>query len=112
VFSRQTGLTTSQWVHGGAILAARYFNWVANGRPHQVTLDQLMELELPVRLSAGFRSLVERKLLTTVDELGHAVLDEMARSGVDYAGLGSPPSTTPARCATAPCSAPTATSTR
>jgi len=91
VFTRETGLTTRQWVHGAAILAVRYFNWVATNRPHVVTLDQLMELELPVRLSAGFRAVVERELITTVDELGHAVLDEMGRSGVDYAGLGSTP---------------------
>ena len=91
VFTRETGLTTSQWVHGGAILAVRYFTWVANHRPHRVTLDQLMELELPVRLSAGFRSLVERELVTTVDELGRAVLAEMGRSGTAYAGLGSTP---------------------
>jgi hypothetical protein len=90
-FTRETGLTTSQWVHGAAILAVRYFNWVATNRPHQVTLEHLMELELPVRLSAGFRALVERELVTTVDELGHAVLDEMGRSGVAYAGLGSTP---------------------
>ena len=91
VFTRETGLTTSQWVHGAAILAVRYFNWVATNRPHQVTLDQLMELELPVRLSNSFRSLVERELVTSVDELGRAVLDEMGHSGVDYAGLGSTP---------------------
>ncbi len=82
VFTRETGLTTNQWVHGAAILAVRYFNWVATNRPHRATLDQLMELELPVRLSAGFRAVVERELITTVDELGHAVLDEMGRSGV------------------------------
>jgi hypothetical protein len=28
-FTRETGLTTSQWVHGAAILAVRYFTWVA-----------------------------------------------------------------------------------
>jgi hypothetical protein len=90
-FTRETGLTTSQWVHGAAILAVRYVNWVATNRPHQVTLEQLMELELPVRLSAGFRSVVERELITTIDELGHAVLDEMGRSSVAYVGLGSTP---------------------
>jgi hypothetical protein len=56
-----------------------------------VTLNQLVELELPVRLSAGFRALVQRELITTLDELGHAVLDEMGRSGIDYAGLGTTP---------------------
>jgi hypothetical protein len=91
VFTRETGLTTTQWVHGAAILTVRYFNWVATNRPHRATLDQLMELELPVRLSNSFRSLVERELLTTVDELGRAVLDEMGRGGVDYAGFGSTP---------------------
>jgi hypothetical protein len=91
VFTSETGLTTSQWVHGAAILAVRYFNWVATNRPHRATLDQLMELELPVRLSNSFRALVERELITSVDELGQAVLDEMGRSGVDYAGFGSTP---------------------
>jgi hypothetical protein len=90
-FTRQTELTTSQWVHGAAILAVRYFNWVANHRPHRATLEQLMELELPVRLSNSFRALVERELVTSIDKLGGAVLDEMGRSGVAYAGLGSTP---------------------
>jgi hypothetical protein len=90
-FTRQTGLTTTQWVHGAAAVAVRYFVWVANGRLHLVTLDQLMELELPVRLSAGFRGVVERELVTTLDQLGRAVLAELRRSGVAYAGLGSIP---------------------
>ncbi len=90
-FTHETGLTTTQWVHGAAILAVRYYTWVATNRPHQVTRDQLIELELPVRLSAGFRALVQRELITTIDELGRAVLDEMGRSGVAYAGLGSTP---------------------
>jgi hypothetical protein len=54
-------------------------------------LDQLMELELPVRLSASFRDLVKRELVTTLEELGHAVLAELQRGGVTYAGLGSTP---------------------
>jgi hypothetical protein len=91
-FTRQTGLTTTQWVHGAAAVAVRYFLWVANARPHLATLDQLMEVELPVRLSASFRNLVDRELVTTLDDLGHAVLAELRRGGgVVYAGLGSVP---------------------
>jgi hypothetical protein len=90
-FARQTGLTTTQWVHGAAAVAVRYFVWVANARPHLATLDQLMEVELPVRLSASFRGVVDRELVTTLDDLGRAVLAELRRDGVAYAGLGSIP---------------------
>jgi hypothetical protein len=88
-FARVTGLTTDQWLRGGSIVAVRYFSWVAKMRPHLATLDQLMELELPVRLSSRFRALVERELLATVEELGHAVLAEMHKLGIRYIGVGS-----------------------
>ena len=90
-FARQTGLTTTQWVHGAAAVAVRYFVWVANAHPHLATLDQLMEVELPVRLSASFRNLIDRELVTSLDDLGGAVLAELGRSGAAYAGLGSIP---------------------
>jgi hypothetical protein len=88
-FTHQTGLTTTQWMRGAAVVAVRYFIWVANARPHLATLDDLMEVELPVRLSASFRKVVDRELVTTLDELGRAVLAELQRGGVTYAGLGS-----------------------
>jgi hypothetical protein len=90
-FTRQTGLTTTQWMRGAAAMAVRYFLWVANARPLLATLDQLMEVELPGRLSASFRDLVERELVTTLEELGRAVLAETQRGGGTYAGLGSTP---------------------
>jgi hypothetical protein len=90
-FTRQTGLTTTQWLHGAAAVAVRYFVWVADARPHLATLDQLMEVELPVRLSESFRNLVDRELVTTLDDLGRAVLAELCRTGGTYAGLGSVP---------------------
>jgi hypothetical protein len=90
-FTRQTGLTTTEWIHGAAAVAVRYFIWVADARPHLATLDHLMEAELPVRLSASFRTLVDRELVTTLDQLGHAVLAELRRGGGAYVGLGSLP---------------------
>jgi hypothetical protein len=90
-FTRQTRLTTTEWVYGAAVVAVRYVVWVANGRPHVATMDQLMEAELPVRLSARFRRLVERELVTNLHQLGRAVLAEARRSGGAYKGLGSMP---------------------
>src|SRR4029450_8236628 len=55
------------------------------------TLAPLREAELPVRLSASFRTLVDRELVTTLDQLGHAVLAELRRGGGAYVGLGSLP---------------------
>jgi hypothetical protein len=90
-FTTATGLTTDQWVRGGGAIAVRYLVWVADNRPHVATLDQLMELNLPGRLSGAFRSLVARQLLTSVEDLGHAVLDELGHRGLDYTGVGSIP---------------------
>jgi hypothetical protein len=90
-FAQATGLTTDQWMRGGTVVAVRYLTWVANLRPHVATLDQLMELELPVRLSGRFRALVGQELLTTVAELGEAVLTEMAKRRIRYTGVGSTP---------------------
>jgi hypothetical protein len=90
-FTEATGLSTDQWVRGGAALAVRYLIWVADHRPHLATLDQLMELNLPRRLSGAFRSLVAGQLCTTVEDLGQAVLAELRRRRLDYTGVGSTP---------------------